>query len=87
MDTQNFPGWHGTTIVTVRKNGKVVVAGDGQVSLGQTIIKHSARKVRPLGDGQVRISLHIMIGHLIMDDFLSKHGGKDHYQGSISIYA
>lgn len=42
-----------TTIVTVRKNGKVVVAGDGQVSLGQTVIKSNARKVRPLGKGDV----------------------------------
>ena len=45
--------WHGTTILTVRKDGKVVIAGDGQVSLGQTIIKGNARKVRPLGGGQV----------------------------------
>lgn len=45
--------WHGTTILTVRKNGKVVIAGDGQVSLGQTIIKANARKVRRLGDGSV----------------------------------
>lgn len=45
--------WHGTTIVTVRKAGKVVVAGDGQVSLGNTVIKANARKVRPLGDGNV----------------------------------
>ena len=45
--------WHATTILTVRKSGKVVVAGDGQVSLGQTIIKSNARKVRPLGGGSV----------------------------------
>ena len=45
--------WHGTTILTVRKGGKVVIAGDGQVSLGQTIIKGSARKVRRVGAGQV----------------------------------
>lgn len=45
--------WHGTTILTVRKGGKVVVAGDGQVSLGQTVIKGNARKVRTLGDGNV----------------------------------
>jgi ATP-dependent HslUV protease subunit HslV len=44
---------HATTIVTVRKGNKVVIAGDGQVSLGQTVIKHNARKVRPLGDGSV----------------------------------
>ena len=45
--------WHGTTILSVRKNGKVVIAGDGQVSLGPTVIKATARKVRPLGDGSV----------------------------------
>lgn len=45
--------WHGTTILSVRKGGRVVVVGDGQVSLGQTIIKGNARKVRPLGNGQV----------------------------------
>ncbi len=44
---------HGTTIVTVRKAGKVVIAGDGQVSLGDTVIKHNAKKVRPLGKGEV----------------------------------
>ncbi len=48
-----IPSWHGTTILSVRKGGKVVVAGDGQVSLGQTVIKGNARKVRPLGDGSV----------------------------------
>lgn len=45
--------WHGTTILTVRKGGRVVVAGDGQVSLGATVIKANARKVRPLGRGDV----------------------------------
>ncbi|HMN38339.1 MAG TPA: ATP-dependent protease subunit HslV [Hyphomicrobium sp.] len=45
--------WHATTILTLRKNGKVVIAGDGQVSLGQTIIKSNARKVRRLGRGDV----------------------------------
>jgi ATP-dependent HslUV protease, peptidase subunit HslV len=48
---KDFPGWHGTTIVAVRKGGEVVVAGDGQVSLGQTIIKGTARKVRRLSPG------------------------------------
>jgi len=41
--------WHGTTILSVRKNGAVVIAGDGQVSLGPTVIKANARKVRRLG--------------------------------------
>jgi ATP-dependent HslUV protease, peptidase subunit HslV len=45
--------WHGTTILAVRKGGEVVVAGDGQVSMGQTIVKSNARKVRRLGDGGV----------------------------------
>ncbi|MEE4235308.1 MAG: ATP-dependent protease subunit HslV [Anderseniella sp.] len=45
--------WHGTTIVTVRKGKTVVVAGDGQVSLSNTVIKGNARKVRPLGKGDV----------------------------------
>jgi ATP-dependent HslUV protease, peptidase subunit HslV len=47
------PAWHGTTILTVRKGGKVVVAGDGQVSLGATVIKANAKKVRSLGKGDV----------------------------------
>jgi ATP-dependent HslUV protease, peptidase subunit HslV len=42
-----------TTILTVRKGGRVVIAGDGQVSLGQTVIKHNAKKVRKLGRGDV----------------------------------
>ena len=45
--------WRGTTILTVRKDNKVVIAGDGQVSLGDTIIKSNARKVRQLGDGKI----------------------------------
>lgn len=45
--------WHGTTILSVRRNGRVVIAGDGQVTQGQTVMKPNARKVRPLGDGKV----------------------------------
>jgi ATP-dependent HslUV protease subunit HslV len=51
MVDDRFPGWHGTTIIGVRRGGKVVVAGDGQVSLGQTVIKGTARKVRRLSPG------------------------------------
>jgi ATP-dependent HslUV protease subunit HslV len=47
------PLWHGTTILTVRKNGIVAVGGDGQVSIGQTIVKANAKKVRRLGKGDV----------------------------------
>ncbi|MBV6658565.1 MAG: ATP-dependent protease subunit HslV [Devosiaceae bacterium] len=50
---QALPQMHATTIVTVRKGDQVVVAGDGQVSLGQTVIKGNARKVRRLGGGDV----------------------------------
>ena len=51
MSEKDFPGWHGTTIIGVRKGNEVVVAGDGQVSLGQTVIKGTARKVRRLSPG------------------------------------
>jgi ATP-dependent HslUV protease subunit HslV len=47
------PGWHATTILMVRKGGKTVIGGDGQVSLGQTIVKGNARKVRRLAKGEV----------------------------------
>ena len=43
--------WHGTTIIGVRKNGKTVIAGDGQVSMGNTVMKPNARKVRRIGEG------------------------------------
>src|SRR5687768_14039480 len=48
-ETFNAAHWHGTTILSVRKNGKVVIAGDGQVSMGATVLKSNARKVRRLG--------------------------------------
>ena len=51
MAKQEFPGWHGTTIIGVRKGGEVVIAGDGQVSVGQTVMKGTARKVRRLKPG------------------------------------
>src|ERR1044072_8364139 len=47
------PAWHGTTIISVRKAGKVVIAGDGQVTMGATVVKPNARKVRRLSDGKV----------------------------------
>ncbi|MRU15506.1 ATP-dependent protease subunit HslV [Roseovarius sp. A21] len=49
--SNEFPGWHGTTIIGVKKGGEVVIAGDGQVSLGQTVIKGTARKVRRISPG------------------------------------
>jgi len=59
MTRDEFPGWHGTTIIGVRRGGKVVIAGDGQVSLGQTVIKGTARKVRRLSPG----------GHVVLAGF------------------
>src|SRR5258706_13383443 len=49
----DFPNWHGTTILAVRKGPSTVIAGDGQVTQGQTIVKGNARKVRRLADGRV----------------------------------
>ena len=51
MSEDRFPGWHGTTILAVRRGGAVVVAGDGQVTVGQTVMKGTARKVRRLAPG------------------------------------
>ena len=53
MSDPNSIVWHGTTILSVRKGGRVVLAGDGQVSMGATIVKSNARKVRRLGNGSV----------------------------------
>jgi ATP-dependent HslUV protease subunit HslV len=53
MTRTDNPPWHGTTILSVRKNGVVVIAGDGQVSVNQTIIKSNAKKVRRIGQGKV----------------------------------
>jgi ATP-dependent HslUV protease subunit HslV len=47
------PVWHGTTILSVRKGGVVVIAGDGQVTMGNQVVKSNARKVRRLSDGKV----------------------------------
>jgi ATP-dependent HslUV protease subunit HslV len=54
MNTPHKPDiFYGTTIVSVRKNGRVAIAGDGQVSLGNTVMKGNAKKVRRLAGGQV----------------------------------
>jgi len=53
MENQQNPSWHGTTIISVRKGNQVVIAGDGQVSLGNTVIKATAQKVRKIGDSGV----------------------------------
>ncbi len=53
MSQSNGADWRGTTILSVRKSGQVVIAGDGQVSLGDTVIKANASKLRRLGGGAV----------------------------------
>lgn len=53
MSSSDQSVWHGTTILSVRKGNRVVVAGDGQVTLGNTVVKSNARKVRPLGRGVI----------------------------------
>ena len=53
MSSTDASHWRGTTVLAVRKGGKVVVAGDGQVTAGNTVVKGSARKVRQLAGGKV----------------------------------
>jgi ATP-dependent HslUV protease, peptidase subunit HslV len=53
LQRHDSPDWHGTTILCVRRGGEVVIAGDGQVSLQQTIVKANAKKVRRIHDGKV----------------------------------
>lgn len=50
-DSHGLTRWHGTTIIGVRKGGRTVIAGDGQVSMGNTVMKPNARKVRRIGEG------------------------------------
>ena len=52
-DSHGLIQWHGTTIIGVKAGGKTVIAGDGQVSMGNTVMKPNAKKVRRLGDGSV----------------------------------
>jgi ATP-dependent HslUV protease, peptidase subunit HslV len=53
MTEPSFPGWRGTTILAVRKGPTTVIAGDGQVTAGATVVKGNARKVRRLAEGRV----------------------------------
>ncbi len=53
MQKPQFDSWHATTILSVRKGGLVAIGGDGQVSIGQTVVKANAKKVRRLGKGEV----------------------------------
>jgi len=53
LDHKDNSKLYGTTILAVRKNGQVAIAGDGQVSLGSTVLKSNAKKIRKLGDGSI----------------------------------
>lgn len=53
MENNQFNSWHGTTIVAVRKNGSIVIAGDGQVTIGHVVIKSSANKIRKLSNSSI----------------------------------
>ncbi len=53
MQQEHSNTWHGTTIIAVRKDGHVTIAGDGQVSMGNTVVKSNARKLRRLANGTV----------------------------------
>ena len=53
MSEHTHTPWHGTTILCVRKGGQVVIAGDGQVSMGGTVVKANANKIRRIGDGNI----------------------------------
>ncbi|MBU4568690.1 MAG: ATP-dependent protease subunit HslV, partial [Alphaproteobacteria bacterium] len=53
MQENSGPGWHGTTVLAVRKGSKLVMLSDGQVSMGSTIMKGNARKVRRIADGKI----------------------------------
>jgi len=52
-ENATLENWHGTTILGVKKGGRTVIAGDGQVSMGNTVMKPNAKKVRRIGDGKV----------------------------------
>lgn len=53
MHSHDSTSWQGTTILSIRKNGKVAIAGDGQVSIGPTVVKSTANKIRKLADGKI----------------------------------
>ncbi len=55
MNFDRPPQFHATTIIAVRKNGKIAIAGDGQVTLGEQVVKHGARKIRRLYKDQVLV--------------------------------
>ncbi|MDA0368177.1 MAG: ATP-dependent protease subunit HslV [Proteobacteria bacterium] len=81
MASDSMPAWHGTTILSVRKGGKAVIAGDGQVSVGSTVMKSKARKVRRLADGSVIVGFAGATADAFtlferLEAKLEKHGGQ-----------
>jgi ATP-dependent HslUV protease subunit HslV len=73
--------FHATTILSVRRDGRVVVAGDGQVTLGNTVMKSNARKVRKLADGKVLAGFAGAAADAftlfeVFEARLEKHGGQ-----------
>jgi ATP-dependent HslUV protease subunit HslV len=81
MADEPTPNWHGTTILSVRKDGKAVIAGDGQVSVGATVMKSRARKVRRLAGGSVVVGFAGATADAFtlferLEAKLEKHGGQ-----------
>ena len=81
MADELTPNWHGTTILSVRKDGKAVIAGDGQVSVGATVMKSRARKVRRLAGGSVVVGFAGATADAFtlferLEAKLEKHGGQ-----------
>ena len=81
MDNNNNNSWHGTTIVLVRRDKKVVVAGDGQVSIGNTVMKSTAKKVRKIEDRGVIAGFAGSTADAFtlferLEEKLEKHGGQ-----------
>ena len=81
MDNNNNYSWHGTTIVLVRRDKEVVVAGDGQVSIGNTVMKSTAKKVRKIEDRGVIAGFAGSTADAFtlferLEEKLEKHGGQ-----------
>jgi len=83
MDHSEGKVWHGTTILCVRKGAEVVVAGDGQVTMGQTVVKSNARKLRRLGGGAVIVGFAGATADAITL-FERLEGKLEHYAGQLS---
>ena len=83
MSDTDFPGWHGTTIIGVRRNGQVVIAGDGQVTLGDQVMKHGARKIRRLYHDKVIVGFAGAVADAF-NLFEKLEGKLEQYSGNLS---